>query len=129
MREGGGSDRPRRADRAAIVNRRGFLRFLGIGVAAAPFVKFAVDAPTATPPTVTYNDVAQSAYWVYGDRKLRDGAGGTVGAVLWPVYIDPNVAPQGADARIIAYGDMSDYYRRQFRGKWRWDGPDGLVPA
>lgn len=65
-------------------------------------------------------------------RKLRDGAGGTVGAVLWnpsltsgiqfgqpdrlldyPVYIDPNVASLASNARIIAFGDFSAYYVRQ----------------
>jgi HK97 family phage major capsid protein len=64
-------------------------------------------------------------------RKLRDGAGGTVGAVLWepsltsgiqggqpdrllgdPVYRDPNVAALGSDAKSIAYGDFSAYYIR-----------------
>lgn len=64
-------------------------------------------------------------------RKLRDGAGGTVGAVLWepsyqtgiqattpdrllgyPVYTDPNVASQASNNKIVAYGDMSAYYVR-----------------
>lgn len=65
-------------------------------------------------------------------RKLRDGAGGTVGAVLWepsltagiqngepdrllshPVYTDPNVAAQGSAAKAIWFGDFSSYYVRQ----------------
>lgn len=65
-------------------------------------------------------------------RKLRDGAGGTVGAVLWqpsltagiqggqpdrlleyPVYTDPNVASLASNAKIMAFGDFSAYYIRQ----------------
>jgi HK97 family phage major capsid protein len=65
-------------------------------------------------------------------RKLRDGAGGTIGAVLWepsltngiaggqpdrllgyPVFTDPNVAAQGSNARTVAFADMSAYYIRQ----------------
>lgn len=64
-------------------------------------------------------------------RKLRDGAGGTVGAVLWepslfngiqtgqpdrllsyPVYTDPNVASSASNARILAFGDWNAYYTR-----------------
>ena len=64
-------------------------------------------------------------------RKLRDGAGGTVGAFLWdasltnglangvpdrflgkPVYTDSNVAAQGSDAKSIAFGAFSAYYIR-----------------
>jgi HK97 family phage major capsid protein len=64
-------------------------------------------------------------------RKLRDGAGGTVGAVLWepsqqsgiqqgqpdrllgfPVYTDPNVASLASNAKIVAFGDFSAYYIR-----------------
>jgi HK97 family phage major capsid protein len=65
-------------------------------------------------------------------RKLRDGAGGTIGAVLWepsltnglvngqpdrllgfPVFTDANVAAAGSNARTLAFGDMSAYYVRQ----------------
>ena len=65
-------------------------------------------------------------------RKLRDGAGGTVGAVLWepsltagiqggepdrllgyPVYYDSNVAAQGSAAKAAWFGDFSSYYVRQ----------------
>jgi HK97 family phage major capsid protein len=61
-------------------------------------------------------------------RKLRDGAGGTVGSFLWepsmaantpdrllgyPVFTDPNVAAMGSNARIAAFADMSAYYVRQ----------------
>lgn len=78
-----------------------------------------------------------SAAWLMRDssagvlRKLRDGAGGTVGAVLWdpsltngiqggqpdrllgyPVYTDPNVASMASNARILAFGDWSSYYVR-----------------
>jgi HK97 family phage major capsid protein len=79
-----------------------------------------------------------SAAWLMRDatagvlRKLRDGGGGTVGAVLWdpsltagiqggqpdrllgyPVYTDPNVASLASNARIAAFGDFSSYYIRQ----------------
>ena len=65
-------------------------------------------------------------------RKLRDGAGGTVGNPLWqfsseyglvggqpdrllgdPAYTDPNVASQGSAAKAILYADFSAYYVRQ----------------
>lgn len=64
-------------------------------------------------------------------RQIRDGAGGTVGAVMWepsltnglingqpdrflgyPVYTDPNVASLASNARIAAFGDFSSYYLR-----------------
>ncbi len=64
-------------------------------------------------------------------RKIRDGAGGTIGAVLWEpsltqgiqggepdrllgfgVYTDAYVATAGSNARIIAFGDWSAYYVR-----------------
>jgi HK97 family phage major capsid protein len=64
-------------------------------------------------------------------RKLRDGAGGTVGAVLWrpsltegiqggqpgllldyPVYTDAYVATAGSNARLAAFGDWNAYYTR-----------------
>ena len=78
-----------------------------------------------------------SAGWVMKDstagvlRKLRDGAGGTVGAFLWepsltsglvngtpdrlfghPVYIDSNIAAAGSGAKTIAFGDLSALYIR-----------------
>lgn len=75
-----------------------------------------------------------SAGWVMKDstagtiRKLRDGAGGTIGQPLWqpstvlgqpdtllgyPVFTDTNVAAQGSNARIIAFADLSAYYIRE----------------
>jgi HK97 family phage major capsid protein len=79
-----------------------------------------------------------SAGWLMADstagtiRKLRDGAGGTIGAVLWepsltnglvngqpdrllgfPVFTDPNVQAAGSANRTVAFGDMSAYYVRQ----------------
>lgn len=61
-------------------------------------------------------------------RKLRDGAGGTVGAFLWepsltngiqggqpdrflgsPVYVDANCASAGSNAILATYGDFSQY--------------------
>lgn len=68
-------------------------------------------------------------------RKIRDGAGGTVGQFVWqpsptvgliggqpdtflgdPVYFDPNVASMASDAAVVAYGDFSAYYIRDIRG-------------
>lgn len=68
-------------------------------------------------------------------RKLRDGAGGTEGAVLWqpsltqgiqgaepdlllghPVWTDPNVASLASNAKVIAFGDFSAYYIRVAEG-------------
>lgn len=64
-------------------------------------------------------------------RKLRDGAGGTIGNFLWepsltsgimngtpdrllgfPVYTDSNVASAASNAKIIGFGDFSTYYIR-----------------
>lgn len=64
-------------------------------------------------------------------RKLRDGAGGTVGAVLWdpsltsgiqngqpdrllgfPVYTDPNVASLASNAVVMWFGDANTYVFR-----------------
>jgi len=78
-----------------------------------------------------------SCAWLMNDssagtlRKLRDGAGGTVGAFLWepsltngvqngtpdrflgkPVYTDSNVAAQGSNAKTFLFGDLSAYYVR-----------------
>lgn len=78
-----------------------------------------------------------NAAWLMRDlsagtyRKLRDGAGGTIGAVLWnpsltsgiqngqpdtllgfPVYIDPNVASMASNALITAFGDWQGYWVR-----------------
>lgn len=84
-----------------------------------------------------YRD-APSAAWLAKDstagtlRKLRDGAGGTEGAVLWqpstqvgisgqrqpgmlldrPFYTDPNVAALGSNAKILFFGDWNSYYFR-----------------
>jgi HK97 family phage major capsid protein len=79
-----------------------------------------------------------NAAWLMRDlsaaqvRKLRDGAGGTVGAVLWepsltqgiqgaepglllgyPVFTDPNVASMASNAKTMVFGDWSAYYIRQ----------------
>ncbi len=62
-------------------------------------------------------------------RKLRDGAGGTLGAPLWQpsqdimggqpdtllghaAFTDPNVAAQGSNARCISFLDFSSFYLR-----------------
>lgn len=79
-----------------------------------------------------------SAAWLMRDltaaniRKLRDGAGGTVGAFIWqpsltegiqggepglllgyPVWTDPNIASLASNAKVIAFGDFSAFYIRQ----------------
>jgi len=76
----------------------------------------------------------RNAKWLMKDsvagtiRKLRDGAGGTVGAFLWepsltaglkdgspdrflgsPVYTDSNCAAAGSNAILATYGDFSQY--------------------
>ena len=76
----------------------------------------------------------KKAKWLMKDsvagtiRKLRDGAGGTVGAFLWepsltaglkdgtpdrflgaPVYTDSNCAAAGSNAILATYGDFSQY--------------------
>ena len=75
-------------------------------------------------------------------RKLRDGAGGTVGAVLWqpsltqgiqggepdrflghPVWTDPNVASLASNAKVAAFGDFSAYYIR-LAGGFRFERSD-----
>ncbi len=65
-------------------------------------------------------------------RKLRDGAGGTVGSPLWrsnestggvagfapptllgdPAFTDPNVASVASTNKVMAYGDWSAYFLR-----------------
>lgn len=81
---------------------------------------------------------APSAGWMMNDataavlRKLRDGAGGTTGAVMWEpslthgisggqpdrllghsVWTDPNIASLASNSRSIVYGDWSAFYIRQ----------------
>lgn len=81
-----------------------------------------------------------NAEWLMRDatakviRKLRDGAGGTIGAFLWepsptrgliggqpdtflgyPVFTDPNVASLASNARVVAFGDFSAFYIRDVR--------------
>ena len=80
---------------------------------------------------------AEGAAWLMKDasagilRKLRDGAGGTVGAVLWepsltngiqgmqpdsllgyPVFTDPNCATSGSAAKFLTFGNFSEYVIR-----------------
>jgi len=82
-----------------------------------------------------------SAAWLMRDktagalRKLRDGAGGTVGAVLWepsltsgiqngqpdrllgfPVYTDPNVASVASTKKVAYFGDWDSYFVRTVGG-------------
>ncbi len=110
---------------------------------------------------ITYEDLVTCAYRVNGNyrsrssaawlmhdstagslRKLRDGAGGTVGAVLWapsltegiqgaepgrlighPVWTDPNVASIASTNKVAAFGDWSAYYIR-FSGGFRFERSD-----
>jgi HK97 family phage major capsid protein len=85
------------------------------------------------------NDAARAkgGAWLMKDsvagtvRKLRDGAGGTVGAFLWqpsltqgiitgqpdqflgyPVYTDPNCAAAGSNSTLATFGDFSQYVVR-----------------
>jgi HK97 family phage major capsid protein len=84
-----------------------------------------------------YRD-SMAAAWLARDstagtlRKLRDGAGGTEGAVLWqpstqtgvsgqrqpdsllgrPFFTDPNVASMASNAKILFFGDWNSYYFR-----------------
>lgn len=80
---------------------------------------------------------ADSCGWLMKDstagtlRKVRDGAGGTIGAFLWepsltnglvngqpdrlfgkPVYIDSNIAAAGSNNKVVAFGDLSAFYIR-----------------
>ena len=82
-----------------------------------------------------------SAAWLMRDktagsvRKLRDGAGGTIGAVLWepsltagiqggqpdrllgfPVYTDPNVASIASTKKVAFFGDWDSYFVRTVGG-------------
>lgn len=87
-----------------------------------------------------YRSRASSA-WLMRDktagslRKLRDGAGGTIGAVLWepsltagiqggqpdrllgfPVYTDPNVASVASTKKVAYFGDWDSYFVRTVGG-------------
>ena len=87
------------------------------------------------------DSVRQNGAWLMHDsvagsvRKLRDGAGGTVGAFLWEpsltaglqsgqpdrflgsgVYSDVNCAQAGSNAILATYGDFSEYVIRQVGG-------------
>lgn len=80
---------------------------------------------------------SNSVAWLMKDatagnlRKIRDGAGGTVGQPIWqmspwqglntrqpdtllgyPIYTDPNVASLASSNQIAAFGDWSAYYVR-----------------
>lgn len=89
----------------------------------------------------TVNDSYQGKAWLMSQstagtvRKIRDGAGGSIGAFIWqpsptvgiiggqpdsllgyPVFTDPNVAAIGSNARIIGFGDPSRYFIRDAGG-------------
>ena len=78
-------------------------------------------------------------------RKLRDGAGGTVGNVLWspsmtqgiqgaepdlllgyPVWTDPNVASIASTKKVAYFGDWSSYYIRTAEG-FRFERSDDFA--
>ncbi len=80
-------------------------------------------------------------------RKLRDGAGGTVGAYLWdasltagiqngepdrlvgyPVYTDPNVASIASTKKVVYFGDWNAYYVRTVGG-FRFERSDEVAFA
>ena len=99
------------------------------GTAIAPTVEKFIDTQFSV------NDqYRRNAAWLMKDsvagtiRKLRDGAGGTVGAFLWepsltaglktgtpdrflgaPVYTDANCTAAGTDAVLATFGDFSQY--------------------
>ena len=99
------------------------------GTAIAPTVEKFIDTQ------FSINDqYRRNAAWLMKDsiagtiRKLRDGAGGTIGAFLWepsltsglkdgtpdrflgsPVYTDPNCQDAGTDKVLATYGDFSQY--------------------
>ena len=129
---------------------------VGVGTANPKGMTVLAGAGTTTPTTTggslitpTYeklvdcvysvNDAyrAEGAAWLMKDasagilRKLRDGAGGTVGAVLWepsltngiqgaqpdgllgyPVFTDPNCATSGSNAKFLTFGNFSEYVIR-----------------
>ena len=83
------------------------------------------------------DSVRQRGSWLMNDsvagsvRKLRDGAGGTIGAFLWepsltaglqsgtpdrflgsPTFTDTNCAAAGSNAILATYGDFSEYVIR-----------------
>jgi HK97 family phage major capsid protein len=78
-------------------------------------------------------------------RKLRDGAGGTVGSPLWksetstggmanytpptllgdPAFTDPNVASIASTNKVVVYGDWSSYYLRTV-GDLKFERDDSL---
>jgi HK97 family phage major capsid protein len=80
-------------------------------------------------------------------RKLRDGAGGTVGAYLWdasltsglqngepdrllgyPVWTDPNVASVASTKKVVFFGDWNAYFVRTVGG-FRFERSDEVAFA
>ena len=102
------------------------------GSLIAPTIEKYIDAQYLL--TDEHRQNAGGACWLMKDstaanvRKLRDGAGGTVGAFLWQpstvagqpdtflghrLYTDTNVAAAGSNARIAAFLDPEAYVVRQ----------------
>jgi HK97 family phage major capsid protein len=119
----------------------GYTRLAGAGTNAPVKTGGSLVAPTVEKfidLQYSVNDsYRRNAAWLMKDstagtiRKLRDGAGGTVGAFLWepsltngvqggvpdrflgsPVYTDANCAAQGSNAIVATYGDPSEYVIR-----------------
>ncbi len=112
----------------------GSLRVTTGGSLITPTVEKLIDLEYSVPDEYRNGGAAG---WVMSDstagtlRKLRDGAGGTIGAFLWepsltngvqngtpdrllgfPVFTSANVATAGSANRTVAFGDLSAYYIR-----------------
>jgi HK97 family phage major capsid protein len=123
-------------------NPKGMTILAGAGTNAPITTGGSLIAPTYekfVDTVYSVNDAYRSmgAAWLMKDsnaaviRKLRDGAGGTVGAVLWepsltngiqggqpdrflgyPVYTDPNCAAAGSNAILATFGWFGEYVIR-----------------
>ena len=107
------------------------------GSLIAPTVEQFIDLQYSVASGVRGEFTNSEASWLVKDsvagsiRKLRDGAGGTVGAFLWqpsltqgistgtpdrflgsPVYTDVNCAAQASNATLATYGGFSQYIIR-----------------
>jgi HK97 family phage major capsid protein len=123
-------------------NPKGMILLTGAGTNAPITTGGSLIAPTYekyVDLVYSVNDAyrAEGAAWLGKDsnaaviRKLRDGAGGTIGAVLWepsltnglingqpdrflghPVYTDPNCTTAGSDATLWTFGAFNEYVIR-----------------
>jgi HK97 family phage major capsid protein len=126
---------------SAAGNITGFTVLAGAGTNApittggsliAPTVEKFIDLQYSVPdPAIDRSIWLMKASVAATVRKLRDGAGGTVGAFLWnpsltnglqggqpdrflnsPVYMDTNCAAAGSNATLATYGDPAEYVIR-----------------